>query len=119
MDHMTNDSWQALIAVLWPFLQQQWKNSNSPIFRWVTAETHKVNLMLSGIVAVLTTAGFHFMGSLADGGTLTIPPIASLGHVAAQMFMQHFVYHAVISGPDIQKQILGELKKSNENAKTA
>lgn len=112
MDHMGGDSWQALVAVLWPYAQELLKNSNSPLFSWIRSDTTNLNSFLSALVAVLTTAGFHFMGDW-NGGTLTIPPIVSLGHVAAQWLAQHIIYKISIEGPATQKQILAELQKAN------
>ena len=111
LDTANTDSWQLLVTVLWPFVQEWIKNSPFP---WLTQATKKLNIFISALVATIATAGFHFSGGVtAKGGslTLTIPPLVVLGHVAAQWLGQHFVYQTAIKSPVVQQAILAELQK--------
>ena len=99
--------------VAWPFFHQMMKNSHSPLLSWINQQTPKANAALSGLVALLTTAGFHLMGDAQHGWILTIPSLVAMGHVAGQWLGQHIIYQTAISGPTTQKLMLAELQKLN------
>lgn len=117
-DIHSSDSWQLLIAILWPYIQETIKRSALPIFAWLGKETPKANMVLSAAVALLTTFGIHFHWTTSpDGGgalLMTIPPLAALEHVAAQWVTQHIAYKTTISGPAMQEETLKELKAINQ-----
>jgi hypothetical protein len=64
------------------------KQSNLPLFRWITPTSTKVLVALSAFVAYLTTMGWQFqwdgtpsvLGVIFDGGNFTahVPPLVSL-----------------------------------------
>lgn len=105
------DSWQVLIALIWPIAQEWLKNS--PLFSWVSKQTPKANAALSVAVATLTTVGFHlaWTGSAAVGWsiTLTIPAVAALKHAAGAWVLQHIVYKKIVKDPATQVQIATHL----------
>lgn len=103
------DTFQAIVAVAWPFAQQWLKNSK--LAPWISKETPGMNHLLSLAVAVATAAGLHIAGNAQSGWTLTIPPISALGHVVGQWAGQHFMYKFAIQTPETQKQILETLTR--------
>jgi hypothetical protein len=113
-DIHSTDSWQLLIALLWPYAQEMLKHSSLAIFSWIRKDTPKINMAVSGTVALITTVGIHFSWTKTpDGGNallMSIPPISALQHVAAQYIGQHMAYRAMISSPAIQAETLKELK---------
>ena len=106
-------SLQALLAATWPFIQQKLKNSDFPLFAWISSNTPKINASISALVALLTTAGWHFAGDLIHGGMVTFPPLMVWAKALAVGLMQHGVYKQFIAGPEVQKAILAELQKAN------
>lgn len=111
------DGWQALVMAIWPFLQQWMKKTSLPMFGWITAESKKLNMALSPIVALVATLGFHFewTGDAQTGWHLSmmIPPMVALGHAAGQWVGQHLIYTMGIQSPATHQEILAELKTLN------
>lgn len=111
-----NDSWQVLIAILWPFAQQFLKNWEQ--FPWLTKATKVENHVVSMVVALASTLGLHYgmSGTAAAGWTFTmvIPPVVALQHVAAQWLTQHLVYQGAIKVPDALQQIIVLLTPSTQ-----
>lgn len=118
MDHMNQDQYQILIAILWPIIQEWMKGSELKAFSWISEETKKLNTILSPLVAFLATAGLHLSGSgSADAGwhiALTIPPVATLAHVLGQWAYQHLEYSVGIKQPQLLQAIRDELKIANQ-----
>ena len=102
-DVHSQDSFQFLIALLWPFAQEFLKNS--PWLPWITQETKNVNRWMSVLVAAATTAGFHISGTPQVGWTLMIPPFSALVHIVAQWVTQQFMYSTTIDHPARIKQL--------------
>jgi len=93
MDVHSPAAWQALIALLWPFLQQWLKDSKFP---WLTRATLARNYGASALVAVAAALGLHYSlsGSAAAGWTisLAVPPASVLEAAALQYLAQHLLY---------------------------
>lgn len=117
MDNQT--IWQIFIAMLWPYVQEWWKDSKLPIFAWIGDKTRGVNLFISPFVALLTTAGFHFSWTANPAGGhnfgLYIPSAILLAKFAAQWAIQHGLYTKMIQDPKTNQAILVELEKIATN----
>lgn len=113
-DAHNQDTGQAVIALLWPVVQEWLKNSNLPIFSWINHVTPKMNVFVSAAVALATTLGVHFMWTPnpEGGGALlmVLPPAAVLAHAAGQLVIQHLTYKAAVKGPATQDKMLAELQ---------
>jgi len=117
MDNQT--IWQIFIAMLWPYVQEWWKNSQLGIFAWIGDKTKGINIFLSAFVAALTTAGFHFSWTVNPAGGhnlgVYIPSAVLLAKFAAQWAIQHGMYTKLIQDPKTSQAILAELQKISAN----
>jgi hypothetical protein len=97
MGDLQQDLIQLVFAALWPLIQQWMTGSGLTLFRWIGPRSSgRLKFAISATAAALSTAGLHLAhsGSAAAGSqlTLTIPPIAVLGHAALALLVQHLVY---------------------------
>ncbi len=114
----SQDSWQILVALLWPPVQEYMKNSQAKMFSWIGTETKALNRLISPAVALLATLGLHFTWvppthDTAGLFSIMIPPLAIVGHAAGQWAVQHFEYTLGIKYPALLKAILTELQQMN------
>ncbi len=97
MDSLAKDSLQLVFSVLWPVIQQRMTGSSWTIFNWISPQSsNRFKFAVSAIAAAGATAGFHLAGSAAAGWTLSIPPLAAIGHAALALAVQQIVYRFAI-----------------------
>ena len=89
------------------------KNSQWPVFRWITPTSTKLLVAASAVIAYLTTMGWQFqwdgtpsvLGVIFDGGDFSahVPPLVSLipsvdnlTTIAGQMGWTQLFYHGAV-----------------------
>lgn len=111
MNELQQDSWQAVFVLLWPILQQWMTSTKIRFFNWISPETKdSAKIMISGLAAALSTAGFHlaWMGEPGVGWhlTITIPPLVAIYHLIGAWVVQHHIYQFAVKNPALTKALL-------------
>jgi hypothetical protein len=91
---------QATVAVLVSFAIQWIKKSSA--FPWLTIETHKLNTLVSVIVAFASGFGIFATwdhGTLAISGLTGVNLAHALTRIVQQWTFQHVAYRTVIAPP--------------------
>jgi hypothetical protein len=72
----------------------------SKLCPWLSADSDKINRVVAGVLAFVSSAGISFSGNLWTGGTITVPSLQVMMHgmveFATQLGMQQMYYKGAV-----------------------